>query len=138
MKHGHCIVGLSIYGKPKDLCLLRSQNQRKGGRNGNAAKSCGLPMFSEKGSIADPNTTNHVLLLRSCLSWGVFFAGLHLRIKYKLILNFGKLWRNLVNFGELWRNLVKFGEIWWNLEKFSEICKFFENFVVLWNCSSFF
>ena len=59
-QHGHCIVGLSIYGKPKDLCLLRSQNQKKGGRNGNAAKSCGLPMFSDKGSIADPNTTNHV------------------------------------------------------------------------------
>ena len=41
----------------------------------------------------------------------------YLWIIYKLILNFGELWRNLVNFGEIWWYLEKFGEIWWNLEK---------------------
>ena len=39
---------------------------------------------------------------------------------------------------ELWWTLEKFGVLWKNLVKFGEICKFFENFVVLWNCSSFF
>ena len=46
-----------------------------------------------------------------------------------------------MNFGGIWWTLEKFGEIWWNLEKFGKIwrnCRFFENFAILLNCSSFF